>query len=975
MAQDLTRTAAHRHVASGSYTAPMTSDSPEQPEPSSPAGLRFLVAGAAHALCLDELGELVELETPEAEKLISNGSTVVCHGPFTAKRLGLKHVQRSGTHLDILELFAFIRPAQFCLPTVRGLARALELPLPLTLEDEAMCLHDSMLHLLNELKSPNYLYSGHVRSLAMAMARGQWGWSPYVLAALPTDQSEPSAALGFDVWSKLGEWEEIAPSGEPDIVGIDADETRRRLESLLELKSTAGSSEVRPAQSDYAAEISKAFQPRRQAGQPNIVLAEAGTGIGKTLGYIAPASLWSELNGPGTWVSTYTKNLQRQVDDELTGLYGDPDRKSRKVVVRKGRENYLCLLNYQENLARRNPVIMGLIARWILYSRNGDLIGGDFPAWITALTVQSGAGQTTTSLNGLGLTDRRGECIYSACQHYRKCFIEKATRRSRRADIVIANHALVMYQTAAETFFQKIKRRASAQEDEEQSSGQFNLPINYVFDEGHHLFDAADGAFSSHLSGLETSELRRWIRGPEDQRSRGRGLRSRLDDFLDGNNEIENALNAALKAAGALCGGGWTTRISEGRPDGPTEAFLHEIHAYVLARSPGRGDGFSQEAAPWPVTDDVLAAAKGLETALKDLASPLTNIARLLREKLDDESKKLESSTRSRIDALAKSLERRALMTIPAWISMLTSLKVGEQDGFVDWFGLDRAYGRLFDVGMHRHWIDPTIPFAEAVLENAHGVVITSATLRDHPNGSAENADRPDDWVNAEMRTGASHLTLPAIRRSFQSPFNYQDQTRVIVVNDVARDDPNAVAAAYRELFIASGGGGLGLFTAISRLRNVYEKLATYLDDCGIPLYAQHVDAMDTGTLVDIFRSEVDACLLGTDAVRDGVDVPGKSLRLIVFDRVPWPRPDILHKARREHFGGRHYDDMICRLKLKQAYGRLVRRSNDRGVFVMLDSRTPSRLLSALPEDVEILRLGLADAIATVDAFLGPQAE
>ena len=946
--------------------SPIPSTQPTLPD------LRFLVAGAAHAFCLDESGEILEVDRPDAEKLLSSSSTVVCHGPFTAKRLGLRTLDRPVAHLDILELFAFVRPAQFCLPTVRGIAAALELAQPLALEDEAMCLHVAVRHLLNELQSPTYVYPGNLRSLAMAMSRGNWGWSPFILAALTPDRGEPANGIGLDVWSKLGEWEELAPPGEPDIVGIDAEQTRQRLAELLQLKSTAGSIEVRPTQSDYAAELSKAFQPRHQVGQPNIVLAEAGTGIGKTLGYIAPASLWSELNGPGTWVSTYTKNLQRQVDDELSGLYSDPDRKARKVVVRKGRENYLCLLNYQESLARRNPVLMGLIARWILYTRNGDLIGGDFPAWITALTATRGSGQGSGSLSGQGLTDRRGECIYSACQHYRKCFIEKATRRARRADIVVANHALVMYQTAAESFFRQLRKSDAKDQDSEQSSGQLLLPINYVFDEGHHLFDAADGAFSSHLSGLETSELRRWIRGPEDQRSRGRGLRSRLDDFLDGSNELETTLNTALRAAGALCGAGWTTRISEGRPDGPTEDFLHHLQHCVVVRSPSRADGFSQEASPWPVTDEVLASAKTLETALKDLAAPLKTIALLLRAKLDDESDKLESTTRARIDALAKGLERRALMTIPAWISMLTSLKVGEQEGFVDWFGLERAYGRLFDAGMHRHWIDPTIPFAEAVLENAHGVVITSATLRDHAPTQSKESHRPDDWTNAEMRTGASHLTLPAIRRGFKSPFNYGKQTRVMVVNDVAREDPDAVAAAYRELFLASGGGGLGLFTAISRLRSVYDKLATYLDDCDIPLYAQHVDQMDTGTLVDIFRSEIDSCLLGTDAVRDGVDVPGKSLRLIVFDRVPWPRPDILHKARREHFGGRHYDDMICRLKLKQAFGRLVRRADDRGVFVMLDSRTPSRLLSALPDDVEILRLGLADAIATVKSFLGP---
>jgi ATP-dependent DNA helicase DinG len=140
-------------------------------------------------------------------------------------------------------------------------------------------------------------------------------------------------------------------------------------------------------------------------------------------------------------------------------------------------------------------------------------------------------------------------------------------------------------------------------------------------------------------------------------------------------------------------------------------------------------------------------------------------------------------------------------------------------------------------------------------------------------------------------------------------------------------------------------------------------------------LLAQHVDAMDTATLVDIFRAEEDACLLGTDAIRDGVDVPGRSLRLIVFDRVPWPRPDILHKARKAHFGGKTYDDMITRLRLKQAFGRLVRRADDRGVFVLLDPMMPSRLCGAFPDGVEVQRVGLAEAVkATREFFGGPTA-
>jgi ATP-dependent DNA helicase DinG len=196
-----------------------------------------------------------------------------------------------------------------------------------------------------------------------------------------------------------------------------------------------------------------------------------------------------------------------------------------------------------------------------------------------------------------------------------------------------------------------------------------------------------------------------------------------------------------------------------------------------------------------------------------------------------------------------------------------------------------------------------------------------------------------------------------------------------MVVTDVRKDDLDQVASAYRELFLAAGGGGLGLFTAISRLRGVHRRIAGRLETAGLPLYAQHVDGLDVGTLVDIFRGDEAACLLGTDAVRDGVDVPGKSLRLIVFDRVPWPRPDILHRARREAFGGRRWDDMLTRLRLRQAFGRLVRRADDMGVFVLLDPMMPSRLSGAFPDGVEVQRVGLAEAVRVTADFLAPLRE
>ena len=123
---------------------------------------------------------------------------------------------------------------------------------------------------------------------------------------------------------------------------------------------------------------------------------------------------------------------------------------------------------------------------------------------------------------------------------------------------------------------------------------------------------------------------------------------------------------------------------------------------------------------------------------------------------------------------------------------------------------------------------------------------------------------------------------------------------------------------------------------------------------------------MDTGTLTDIFREEEKSCLLGTDALRDGIDVPGKSLKLMIFDRVPWPRPNILHKARRKAFGEKSYDEMLTRMKLQQAFGRLIRKQDDKGIFIILDAATPTKLLTAFPKDIDVERLGLKEALKIV---------
>jgi len=891
------------------------------------------------------------------------------HAPATAARLGLDSLAAR----DLLELYAFVRPATFCLPTVRGLAEALEL----LCDDELAALPRIAKALLDELEDMAALASPDFKDTALAMARGDWPWGAEVLAALgidtPARKLRPSA--GLDVWRLLPNWEEPPPATPPGSEPVEPREARLRLAQMV--SAGPNMAEARPTQSDYASAASEAFAPREEEDKPKVVLVEAGTGVGKTLGYVAPASLWAEKNGAPVWIATYTRNLQRQIDNELDRLHRDSAEKRRRVVIRKGRENYLCLLNFQEavsrtGLAPENAVGLGLLARWALASRDGDMIGGDLPAWLLDLLGRGRLGR---------LADRRGECIYSACEHYRKCFVERTIRRARTADIVIANHALVMVQAAMGGLDDTTR------------------PTRYVFDEGHHIFDAADAAFGAHLSGVECSDLRRWILGAEGRRgSRARGLERRISDLLGEDVTAQNALRRLLDLSRRLPSPNWQTRLADGTVMGPAEEFLALVRQQVRARAAGEDQGFGQECDIRPLNPGLIEAADKLAELFEQMLAPVRQLRIALKAKLESEADKLDSGQRGRIEGVARSLANRCELTLEAWRAMLRGLHNEADAAFVDWFGVERSFNREADVGMYRHYLDPTEPFVNSVIKPAHGAVITSATLRDslgvppaanddssgprasralvsEPDARGPEKKSPADWYAAEARTGTRHLLAPAMRAAMASPFDYAEATRVLIVRDVRRDDTEQVAAAYRELFVAAGGGALGLFTAIGRLRAVHQRIAPALEEAGLPLYAQHVGGMDAATLVDIFRAEEHSCLLGTDAVRDGVDVPGRSLRLIVFDRVPWPRPDILHRARKAAWkaagaGANAYDDMLARLRLKQAYGRLIRRADDRGVFVMLDSRLPSRLLGAFPPGVAIERVGLGEAIQAVGQFL-----
>ena len=524
-------------------------------------------------------GEIREASRGEAIARAAETPHIILNAPLLGQRLG--YPELSG--LDLLELFAFIHPARFAVPTAAGLSCTVGLEPPKSEPEAAVALQQIANCLLAVLDDGNWREREGAWTSNATLHRLGWGWAPLIGARL--ERPERGERMLF---SRLKQWEEVAERPPPRTVSVDASEARRKLDALT------GRAEAREGQRDMAEAVTQVFAPKTAKGAPNVLLAEAGTGIGKTLAYLAPASLWAEQAGGAVWVSTFTKALQRQLDAEGPKLFADAQERAHKIVVRKGRENYLCLLNLEDALqgafSGRAAVLAQLVGRWAAYSKDGDMVGGDLPGWLPSLFRRAGS---------TALTDRRGECVYAGCPHYRRCFIERAERASREADLVIANHALVMINAAR------------ARED---------APGRIMFDEGHHLFDAADSTFAVAFGGQELIELRRWIVGPEGRsRGRRRGLAARLMDVASYDEEGARALESAIEAARALPSDGWLQRLVEGSPFGPIETLLAEVRGTVYARSKAQEAGYGLETelaqADGALVSSAAAAAEQLEIA------------------------------------------------------------------------------------------------------------------------------------------------------------------------------------------------------------------------------------------------------------------------------------------------------------------------------------------------------------------------
>ena len=458
------------------------------------------------------------------------------------------------------------------------------------------------------------------------------------------------------------------------------------------------------------------------------------------------------------WVSTFTRHLQRQIDAEIARLFPDPIQRRRRVVIRKGRENYLCLLNLEDavggattGFVQQQTIPLGLIVRWALATDDGDLQGGDLPGWFAELfgaPLLASSGRPPRRVHPRRLrplAEMLRRTHHPPRPHRRAGGRQPRpghdpgglgrAGRQRRADAATCS-------TKATTCSTPPTRRSPPPSP---ATRQPNCAAGCSARRAAGRAPAAWPAASKNWSPSARSWKPRWT---PPCRPPARCLRR------------AGPAGSATKARS----------LPDSTPAGPIPP--RPSCAWSATRSLARiqgSDGEPSRLATWgaaecdvfPPAPELPPAADRLARAFARIAEPLATLRERLLARLDAEAEEMDAATRNRIEAIGRSLTRRALNPLSAWQSMLRQLAApepspGTLSPYVAFFRLDhRPGGRDSDVGLHRHWLDPTVPFAATLAAPAHGLLVTSATLRD-----ASGADPETTWAR---RRGPGRRAPPAV--------------------------------------------------------------------------------------------------------------------------------------------------------------------------------------------------------------------
>jgi len=597
----------------------------------------------------------------------------------------------------------------------------------------------------------------------------------------------------------------------------------------------------RPAQQRLAEAVAHAFE------QTDMLLAEAGTGTGKTYAYLVPAL----LSGLKTIISTGTRALQDQLYHRDLPRVRDALGVGLKTALLKGRANYLCKyrLEHAKGGALALPAARSdarfttreqiahfqRVVAWSGRTRAGDM------AEIEALPEDSPLLPMVTSTNE--------NCLGTECPFWSDCFVVQARQRAQSADIVVVNHHLLLADLALkQEGFGEILPGAQA----------------FVVDEAHQLPELAAQFFGEGLGARSLVELAR------DGLGECKDVPGSLAVVQQPTREVEHATRALRAAMEPL-----PTRGTQYRA-------LHDA--------------------------GVRSAFDALSDALADLAQAL--------DPLRGASPGFETCHARAQDANARLMRWRVERDFDS------GLEAADDD--VRWYELSARGFRL-----QRTPLDVSGPLRAHRERSRAAWVFTSATLA----------------VSGNFDHIARRLGLEQPQTLLErSPFDWATQALCYLPPNLpepmSRGYNSALIDALRPVLEASSGRAFVLFASHRALREAAEALRSG----PWPLFVQ--GEAPRPVLLERFRASGDGVLLGAASFREGVDVVGAALSVVVIDKLPFAAPDDpVFEARldaiRRAGGNPFRDEQLPQavIALKQGAGRLIRSETDRGVLVLCDPR------------------------------------
>ncbi|MBW3552447.1 MAG: helicase [Gemmatimonadetes bacterium] len=750
------------------------------------------------------------------------------------------------------------------------------------------------------VKKPRAVARGHSTAVLAAAKDAEYG--SVVIHNHPSgtlEPSDPDLQVGADLYIQgIGLaicdndarelYVVVEPPRRNEMEALDPEEIDRMLAPGGPVSKAHGGYEDRPTQRDLAVAIAGSYS------EGGILVAEAGTGTGKSIAYLIPAVKWASRNRERTVVSTNTINLQEQlVTKDLPFLRKALDLPFRWALV-KGRRNYISIRRAKLAMDTGLALIEGPAAKeleaigaWLESTKDGSLQDLPFePSSEVWDEVESDS----------------DVCLRARCPHFEDCFYQKSRRESAGADVLVVNHHLLFSDLA-------VRRQ----------QGNWTAPAvlppyrRVVLDEAHNLEDAA----TSHLGVAVSKRGLFRLLARVDRRGKGvlRGVEERLK-LLQQEDVRREALQRLEREVRPDVGNA-RQRAAElfARLEGPVSRTADGVLRL--------GDGFEKDEG-WDAH---------ISPALQDLLVVLDRLGRgmdgvretVLRDRHATE--KLEENL-VELNALAGRIRGQAG-------GLRLALIPGEEPvPMVRWLER-RGAGQAQEpnVTVKAAPIELGTVLREALWEPVDTAILTSATLTTR-----------EGFAFLRDRLGLDRVPR-VTERTFPSPFDFERQTIVAIPTDLpGYSDDDATAAVIRDLAQLSGGGIFGLFTSYRSLRNVAAWLRRDGAEGRWPLFVQ--GEAPRGQLVRRFTESGRGILLGVASFWEGVDVPGDPLRGLVIAKLPFRVPtEPLTAARMEALeqdgGSGFFRYMLphAALRLKQGFGRLIRSTTDRGAVVLMDDR------------------------------------